>query len=114
MLLTDVYDVHAAKWASAHGKKNISRNSELPSSVGATFDNYGDRSLKIIGLNPRTKTVESNTYIWLKYANIKNAGFDIDHYRMMWYYFNFSEVKPLLIDKNKIYDNGGSQIFLSS
>lgn len=113
-LLTDVYDVHAAKWASAYGKKNISRNNELPSSVGATFDNYGDRSLKIIGLNPHIKNIESNTYIWLKYANIKNIGFDINRYTMIWYYFNFSDVKPLLRGKNKIYDNKGSQIFLSN
>jgi uncharacterized membrane protein len=79
------------------------------------LDNYGDRSLKIKGLNEHTKYIEEkSSYIWLMYVNLKkNVGFGVIPGVAVSYYFDFSEVKPLLKNKNKIYDNGGSQILLS-
>ncbi|WP_421077861.1 DUF2206 domain-containing protein [Methanothermococcus sp. Ax23] len=113
-LITE-YDMHAVKWMSQYDKKNSNiYYNRGRSSVGIMLDNYGDMSLKIKGLNEHTKYIEEKSYIWLMYVNLKkNVGFGVIPGVAVSYYFDFSEVKPLLKNKNKIYDNGGSQILLS-
>ena len=107
------YDIASIRWLSKYADKNNKLYcSRGYTSTSAIPNNYGDFSYDFVRLNNNTKYIKNNSYIWLMYVNIKeDIGFAMLKGVGLATYYNFSEVKPLLKDKNKIYDSGGSQIF---
>jgi uncharacterized membrane protein len=107
------YDVNAMEWLSDYNKENTYLYFTVGYvSVTSVCGNYGDYPLtKIKQLDKNTHIINKN-YVWLRYANtIENIGYNVNSVSLS-SWFDFLEVKPLLRDKNKIYDNGGSQILL--
>ena len=108
------HDVNAMEWLSDYNKENTYLYFTVGYvSVTSVCCNYGDYPFGKIKQLDKNTHIMDNTYIWLRYVNIvEDIGYNSNSVGLF-NWFNFSEVKPLLKNKNKIYDNGGSQILLS-
>lgn len=108
-----IYDVFSAEWLSIHMNNDNYVYSTLGYGEGlAALYSYGNiTTIRTLDLN--TKKVENGSYIYLMYVNIiKNVGFSGNYLLGACSPFNFSDVEPIIRDKSKIYNNGGSHILL--
>ena len=102
-------DVFSARWLS------VNRNSkEL---IYATYDDIRVHALTSYGMIPvedvptlasTTKTIPKDAYVYLQYINvIEGIGTEVNPRS----YYNMTEISHLFAGKNKIYSNGGSEIY---
>ena len=110
------YDISSLKWLSEYGCKDKKLyfmggyshiSSALSSSGYFPMDN-------IKKFDNRTKTIPNDQYILLIYVNIvEKIGYGTIPGVGFFEYFNVTDIYPLLKDKDKIYDNGGSEMLWS-
>jgi len=108
-------EVSSAKWLSRVGHFND--KTVIYATIGhgegrAAIGGYGMIPFeKVKMLDNTTSILKPNSYIYLSYANlIDGIGLGLKQKIGTVTFFNFSEVKPILIGTNKIYENGGSEI----
>ena len=108
------YDVSSLKWLSEYGcKDNKLYFTGGQSHIGSVLWSYGYFPIDNIyfRFDNRTKTLPQNQYILLIYANVvEKIGYGTIPGVVMCDYFNMTDIYPLLEDKSRIYDNGGSEI----
>jgi uncharacterized membrane protein len=107
------YDAEAIKWLGQYKKYDTLYYTSGYTLIGSsTPNNYGSPDFKVKQLDNHAK-ITNNSYLWKIYVNIKeNIAFGSIPGISWFSYFNFSDISYKFNDKNKIYDNGGSQIFI--
>ena len=107
------YDVSSLKWLSEYGCKDKKLYfTGGHTHIGSVIVSSGYFPMgHIHSFGNGTKTIPRGQYILLIYANIvEKIGFGTTSTVGMYDYFNMTGVYPFLADKNRIYDNGGSEI----
>lgn len=129
-----IQNIYGGKWLNTYKEKSkkIYRFNVIQASPSLTvYNNISPKEVSYITLfefvptddnhvidsiNRSVNNIhENNNYIYIDYANIKyNLGWGWYNQLKIIIPFNISEISPILHKNfNKIYDNGGSQIFLS-
>jgi len=109
-------DVFSARWLGAKMDTSARISATCGHGQGrGALHSYGAISQKeIYRLNNDTKKISEGDYIYLLYVNVVE-GVGLGSNARLGYpvYFNITDVYPLLADKSRIYDNGGSQILFA-
>ena len=102
-------DVFSARW--------LSMNMEPGEKVYATYDDIRVHALTSYGMMPgidvpalasTTKGIPKDAYVYLQYLNVvEGIGTEFGPLRC----YNMTEISHLFAGKNKIYSNGGSEIY---
>jgi len=113
--MVSTYDVSSSKWIS----KNMNHYRKIYATLGyggpmTVLMAYGNISTsKVRSMNNKTAIV-TNSYVYMYYFNVvKKIGADCNPKLGYPTYFNLTDVYPLLADKSRIYDNGGSRILFA-
>ena len=102
-------DVFSARW--------LSMNMEPGEKVYATYDDIRVHALTSYGMMPgidvpalasTTKGIPKDAYVYLQYLNVVEGI--ATEFGPQWYY-DMTEISHLFAGKNKIYSNGGSEIY---
>ncbi|MDD4247588.1 MAG: DUF2206 domain-containing protein [Methanosarcina sp.] len=106
-------NVFSGKWLGTNMNKNqtVYRGDVVQGFPSLTI--YGNIDPKnILGFSNKSTNIDPG-YVQLSYANI------VGNFGSIWFndlqireYYNFSDLYPLIDIKNRIYDNGGSEILL--
>lgn len=114
------YDVSSLKWLSKYGckEKKLFFTGGY-THIGSVYHNmeffprdqiYGE----YMDCYQELCNIHEYQYIFIMYSNVvKNIGFSMETDIKPFNYFNFSEFKPLLMNRSKIYSNGGSEILFN-
>ena len=111
-------NVFSAKWFSKYGDRNIKIYADYISEE-QVLRSYGMMYWKIypssISLLNKEAVIYHNAYVYLRYINVVDgivreylSGIGELPYSSI---FNLLEIRPLLKEGNKIYTNGGSEIY---
>jgi len=113
--MVSTYDVFSSEWLS----KNMDQDRKIYATLGyggpmTVLMAYGNISIsKVRPLNNKT-AIATNSYVYMYYFNVvKKIRADYNPKLGCPTYFNMTDVYPLLADKSRIYDNGGSEILWS-
>jgi len=114
--VTPEQDVLSARW--------LSQNMKTGAPIYAMYSDIRIHTLSSYAMIPRnsvvpittkTKTVEKNAYVYLQYVNVFEGiatDFDISQYAGQELILNpMDELSSVTQNKNKIYSNGGSEIY---
>jgi len=109
-------DISALKWLSEKG--DINKELYFTSGythINAVYSNLGYfPNYNMNALDKGTIFIPSNQYILLIYANVvEKIGFGTIPKVQLFEYFNISDINPLIKNKSKIYNYGGSEILWS-
>ncbi|WP_292375898.1 DUF2206 domain-containing protein [Methanosarcina sp. UBA411] len=111
------YDILSLEWLSKYGYKDKGLFFTAGyTQVGSVYHNMGffpknKMYGEYIDCYKELRNSDKYKYIMLIYANVvEDIGFSTEMNTTTFSYFNFSEFKPVLEKRNKIYDNSGSEI----
>lgn len=107
-------DVFSSRWLAVKREEDKQIYATYGWGQGAAALNaYGMISQQVLSLNNMTKTCAGD-YIYLLYVNVvEGIGLDTNSELGIPIYLNMTDIYPLLAEKDKIYDNGGSNILWS-
>lgn len=116
---TPEQDVYSAKWISHNRNKlfTIYSDSSMTSLKSNVLVSTGSIDYRnILVLTNSTYELLGNSYIYLRYVNIKEGimGFRTTNIIIERFIYNTSEIYPMIEINGKIYSNGGSDVYLKS
>ena len=109
-------EVFSARWLSMNMKAREKIYVTYSDIRAHTLTSYGMIPLEdVLALTSKTKTIPEDAYVYLQYLNvIEGIGTEFDTSVSLMglrTIYNMTEVSHLYEGKNKIYTNGGSEIY---
>ncbi len=114
--LTPEQEVFSAEWLSGYMKPEEKIYATYSDSRVHTLTSYGMVPIpNVVVLTASTQAMEKDAYVYLQYVNIvEGIGTELDRTRPWPHHvviYSIDEIRPLWEDKNRIYSNGGSEVY---